>query len=299
MNSKTKGFTLIEIILAISVGIVVIAIAYTWINISNNSFNKSKADIAIRNDIRILNEFMTRDIQKSQEVVDDNPFVFEYNIEDIKYYYDEDNKAIVREINGKEELFLNGKISSFNLTSNDMKVFNANINIWDKHVKDSMYNFSITRRVKSFYDEEDDDDDDEDEPYVPTDHGYLTTLAVGNNPAGGVVVIPNENIKPSFYKSNYEYGFDIIVEDMPGNQGKFRITVFGYTLTYNYDILDTNKKVKAMYIENLDQFDKDIQVHNYSSYHVNIGYENNKKVEIPSGRYYKYIDGKWKKKDKL
>lgn len=294
-NKRNNGFTLIEVIIAVALSTIVIGAAYSWVNISNFSFYKTKEAVSVRNEIRNLNDLMSRDIQQAQNVTDENPYVFINNGNNISYYYDEENKAVVRDINGKKEFYIKGKVESFNLISENMKLFTAETNIWDKDIKDFQYTFNIARRFveNGYYDDNDDDDDDQ-----PTDHGYYMTLAVGSSPAGGVVVTPNENINPLFYHNDYEDGFDMVVEDI-GHQGRFRITVFGYEFTYNYNILESNRKVKAMFIENIVDFDEEIRVFNYSSYHVNIGYEDNKKVEISSDRLYKYSNGRWKKEGNI
>lgn len=138
--------------------------------------------------------------------------------------------------------------------------------------------------------------------YRIKDYGYLMTLDVWNNPAGGVVVNPHENYKPLFNEEDYKNGFDIVIQDVPktlDSKDDFEVRIFGYTFTYSHsEVTDNNKKIKLLYINNIENFDKVIRVYNYSSYHVNIGYndknDNNKKTEIPQGKNYIYENYKWK-----
>lgn len=300
LPGKSSGFTLIEVAIAVSIASLIIIISYNWIVMSNKTFGKEQSMISIRNDIRILTDAIKNDIQNSEDVNDVSPYEFQkYKdskdiVSIVKYYYDPAKKSVVREINEKKDIYLKGIVSGFDISSDDLKKFNVDIKIVDKEIKNIDYRFLVSMRNNNA--DYGDNSGGGSGDYTPDVHGnYLMTLVMGSEPAGGVVVTPHENIKPLFHEGDYKDGFDIIIEDMPGNSKDFRITIFGHTLTYGEDDLSYNHKIFGIFIENLDSFNRQITVYNYSSLHFNIGFDSNKHNEIPAGNTEVYKSGNWKK----
>lgn len=63
MVIRKKGFTLVEVLVAMSVGTLVLGIAYTLMLMSGVQAKKTDADVAVRQDIRFLQEMLTYDLQ--------------------------------------------------------------------------------------------------------------------------------------------------------------------------------------------------------------------------------------------
>lgn len=294
LNRKSPGFTLLELIAAIAIGSIIIVISYNLIFTSNRIFNTQTSMISIRNDIRILQDKINNDINNAQKINNTSPYEFikydsNANPSTIKYYYDTDRKAVIKNTDGKEEVFLKNIVNSFDIKSDDLKKFIIDITIKDTSIKSESYKFIVTNRNTSIGNNTPINNGGN--VYEPHDYGYLMTLEIGNNPAGGIVVLSQEKDKKVFYEYNYEDGFDITIIE---NGNNFIVSIFGFIFTYNTSNLDNNHKLDLLYINNLGDFEKEIKIYNNTGSNVDIGYEDNKHEEIAKNKNSIYSNGKWK-----
>ncbi|MDW8802738.1 prepilin-type N-terminal cleavage/methylation domain-containing protein [Clostridium sp. A1-XYC3] len=93
MRRYKKGFTLVELMISVAILGVIVAITYDVINSSNTFFSKQNSNIKNNEDIRVVNTWLSRDLQSSSSFIDNSlsddakkgkaPI---YEIGDIKYY---------------------------------------------------------------------------------------------------------------------------------------------------------------------------------------------------------------------
>jgi prepilin-type N-terminal cleavage/methylation domain-containing protein len=125
LNSKMKkGFTLIEIIISISILALLTAIGYTWLNSSSELFQKESGQLYNRNDARILLNNIGKEIQQSnlsQINIENNRTL---HLRNITYSLGVEDNTIYREITGAEKTtyIKNVKDLSFALEGDKIKV---------------------------------------------------------------------------------------------------------------------------------------------------------------------------------
>lgn len=93
MRKYKKGFTLVELMISVAILGVIVAITYDVINSSNIFFSRQNSNIKNNEDIRVINTWLTKDLQSSSSFIDNSlsddakkgksPI---YEIGDIKYY---------------------------------------------------------------------------------------------------------------------------------------------------------------------------------------------------------------------
>lgn len=120
MGTRRKGFTLVEVLIAISVGTVVIGIAYSLMMMSGIEARKTDLDVSHRQEIRYLQEALNQDLQY-QDIsgISTNNGTYTLNLaggEVISYSFDFSSKSVVRTgADGRVMTYLKGSLESFDI----------------------------------------------------------------------------------------------------------------------------------------------------------------------------------------
>jgi prepilin-type N-terminal cleavage/methylation domain-containing protein len=124
---KAKGFTLIEIIIALAISTVLFASAYTVMNTGTKFFHQQSGQVFARDDVRLVLNRITQDIQESKTVTKDASGIFIFtqpDDKDISYYYDNVKKAVIREVDDSaaaaptQSVFLESVTNAFIIDQN-------------------------------------------------------------------------------------------------------------------------------------------------------------------------------------
>lgn len=123
MGTRRKGFTLVEVLIAMSVGTVVIGIAYSLMMMAGIEVRKTDADVTRRQEIRYLQEVLNHDLQY-QDIsgVSTNNGTYTLNLAGggvISYVFGSTSKSLVRTgADGRVTTYLKGSIGSFDIDEN-------------------------------------------------------------------------------------------------------------------------------------------------------------------------------------
>lgn len=120
MGIKRKGFTLVEVLIAMSVGTIVIGIAYTLMMMSGIEAKRTDSDVALRQEIRFLQEALYHDLQYQDisGLSEDNGT---YSVSlagggSIAYAFSSSSKSLIRTgADGSVRTFLKGELDSFTM----------------------------------------------------------------------------------------------------------------------------------------------------------------------------------------
>jgi prepilin-type N-terminal cleavage/methylation domain-containing protein len=129
------GVTLIELLVAMVIFSFVIGISYSMLNSGSKLIARQTGQVNVRNDVRMVLTQLTKDIQEAANIEDDLAMDYLFvqaNGKKIGYYYDEIKKAIIRNIDGQESIFLDNVTVPFTIASTDNKVFNVELNTLNK-----------------------------------------------------------------------------------------------------------------------------------------------------------------------
>ncbi|MGL5713107.1 MAG: PulJ/GspJ family protein [Paraclostridium sp.] len=161
MRKSNKGFTILEVIIAMSILSVVVFVGYRVINGSNKSINSQQVTTNGQLGVNNVNKYLTKDLENSdiesfKELDDTNLTLseYEYNIGSIIYRV---NKNTVKKtytitrINSSEEIQLisNQPISSnapleITKDNTDKSIYHVKVDYKEK--KSKIYEFSVTPR---------------------------------------------------------------------------------------------------------------------------------------------------------
>lgn len=129
-----RGFTLIELILTISLIGIVISLIFSLISYTQNNFNNQKVKSDNISNARYAMDYLTREIRKSHEIsIKDNIITIDGDIYKIKNrQFFKNDKAI---INGIDEIIYNDGII-YNKIDNKIKIV---ISIGDYKLSSTIY----------------------------------------------------------------------------------------------------------------------------------------------------------------
>lgn len=159
--SKKSGFTLVEMLVSLSIFSITIALGYRVINKLNYTMNIQKEVTIEQLSINVINEIITKDLEESKDVAlpsnaDYNNNSYEYTIEKedgafVNYIIEKDNGTFTlsrQEKGNKIDLIINNKYTRNNPVKieKDMNTFLVNIEYIKNNNKKSIYEFKATSR---------------------------------------------------------------------------------------------------------------------------------------------------------
>ncbi|KAJ51626.1 prepilin-type N-terminal cleavage/methylation domain-containing protein [Clostridium tetanomorphum] len=182
-----KGFTLLELIISLSILSFVIGTAYILINSSSRLVKRQVSNTNSQDDIRMAVEWITKDIKEGKEIIcnsgqgDELYVVKKENNKIIKYKKKESGKIsneniykIIRE-SDKDKFILVENIckDGFSIDKKD-NLYNVSLIIKDKLNKDRYMKFNVSSRMNLAIvdkpDEGDSDNKDPTKPYIDIDN---------------------------------------------------------------------------------------------------------------------------------
>lgn len=116
-NNKNNGFTLIELIIAMSIFTIVIFVGYKVINIINISIEKDKVIYENQISVNLVNKYITKDIEKSI-----------------------DFKENYTKVDSENEYYFLIEVSDYNENNNDIKFIEYKVKLTNEKS-----NYSLTR----------------------------------------------------------------------------------------------------------------------------------------------------------
>lgn len=150
--TRKKGFTLVEVLVAMSVGTFVLGIAYTLMLMSGVQAKKTELDVTIRQDVRFLQEMLMYDLQYLDVAdiseVSGTTSLMLTDGSIVNYSFDQTSGTLSRTgTDGLVRTFLEGRIGSFiieeSVTATPL-VFNVEFTADGKP-----YELDITNRLRS------------------------------------------------------------------------------------------------------------------------------------------------------
>ncbi len=151
--TRKKGFTLVEVLVAMSVGTFVLGIAYTLMLMSGVAARETELDVTARQDIRLLQEMLMYDLQYLEviDVYEDagNTIILTEDGRTIAYAYDLAERSISRTgADGTIRTFLSGQAGSISILKTSFSGEALRVNV-EFTAEDKTYALEITSRIRS------------------------------------------------------------------------------------------------------------------------------------------------------
>lgn len=151
--TRKKGFTLVEVLVAMSVGTFVLGIAYTLMLMSGVQAKQTELDVTARQDIRLLQEMLMYDLQYLEvlNVYEDsgNTIIESGDGSIITYMYDTDARAISRiGADGMTRTFLSGQAGPVSIAMSSIIGGQLSFDV-EFTTGGKSYSLDITNRIRS------------------------------------------------------------------------------------------------------------------------------------------------------
>lgn len=138
MKNKSKGFTIIELIIALALTVLTLGVIYTFFFSSNRTLTTTELGLILQSDAEVIQKEILEIASQSKEIV----MINEKKSEDIKYSsLDNENKLDIRNLQLKsyDDTYNKNILYNFEYKNNELKLqdeFGNDIKVLSKNVQE-------------------------------------------------------------------------------------------------------------------------------------------------------------------
>lgn len=262
---KKKGFTLIEVLIAIAISSTVLVIAYSMLNNSTTFIKRNIETIENKSNIELFQRIITKDI-KNSKMIDLNSYVIDnitYYLKFNKVYGEKNLYSLIRKVDNEETILLENILQDgFDITLNN-GLYTIKIKYFETGLIKE-YQFNI---AKSNYSGTTSYEIPVDKNYSFEYKGYFITIDFANQPYVNLIE-SNNNLNTNssnqldfkFYSfdknSSYDFKINSNNKEFIYNIGyKFdeeeKFKTGEYSLSKPFDLNLPKPKISGVYIKNI------------------------------------------------